>query len=372
MLLIRTTAAVTVAFALSQTAQANPDYPLFGDINGDCIVDKYDIKQIYLQASGAKVRLPYDTDLNNDGITDAFDHYLAIGASNSTCGRRLIGDVNGDGIVNTGDTLDVLGGYGTGGYNALDINGDLSVDDIDLDMVHAQLGHTMGRRVLGDVNGDYIVNNSDVLETLTLIGNATNAADLNRDGVVNSLDLNALQTQSGETACSQLAGDTNGDKKVDVYDLITVYVAIGSSLTQFDCNQDGVVSELDYDIVNDNQGSTAGLMFSGDINGDWMIDDADIDLIGATFGTSWTQADLNGSESVNMSDLLDANSAYGLATGGELNGDIDNDCVVDAQDIYLAAAFMGGSFEPADIDGNGTVVTSDLLAIVGNNGMTCD
>jgi len=364
---------VTIAgLCLVSTAHATPEYPLFGDINGDCIVDKADIKPIQQLAMGAKVRLPYDTDLNNDGATDVSDYYLAIGASTSTCGRRLLGDVNGDGIVNTMDTLDVLGGYGATGSNALDINGDQEVNAIDLDMVAAQLGDTMGRRVLGDVNGDYIVSASDVLEILSLVGESTNAGDLNRDGSVTGADVNAVQTQFGETACSQLPGDANGDRTVDTYDLITVYIAMSSSLTQFDCNQDGVVSVEDYDIVNDNQGLTAAAAFAGDVNGDWMVSDADVDLMEATFGTSWVQADVDGNGSVGSSDLLDINSVYGSTTGAELDGDIDNDCLVDGQDLNLAVAFMGDAFAPADIDQDGLITTSDILVLIGNHGTDCE
>ena len=96
---LKVTFAMLTGLGMATTASASPEYPLFGDINGDCIVDKADIKPIKLLSAGQKIRLPYDTDLNNDGTTDVYDYYLVLGASNSTCGRRLIGDVNGDGLT---------------------------------------------------------------------------------------------------------------------------------------------------------------------------------------------------------------------------------------------------------------------------------
>jgi hypothetical protein len=176
----------------------------------------------------------------------------------------------------------------------------------------------------------------------------------------------------GETACSQLAGDANGDKVVNVYDLIVTYIAIGSSLTQFDCNKDGAVTTADYYLVNDALGTIAGDTFEGDVNGDWVVNDADIDLIEATFGEAWPQADIDGNGTVGQSDISLLLNNYGIGTGQQFDGDIDINCAVDSQDHQLVLAAMGTNFAPADIDGDGTVGLSDFLLVQGNYGFTCE
>ena len=367
--ILNTLAIATIGIFTATSASAAPEYPLFGDLNGDCIVDKADV---YGVVGAMKGRSIYDADLNEDGAIDYYDYYLVYGSQNTTCGRRLMGDVNGDGVVNTGDVLDVLAGMGSTGINALDINNDQAVNQIDLDMVTAQLGATMARRVLGDVNGDYKVSAADIVEALPQVGGGLDAADADQDGSVDATDIAIIQSQMGETACSQLEGDANGDKQVDVYDLIVTYISIGSSLTQFDCDKDGDVDVNDYWTVNDAIGSIASDALEGDINGDWVVDDADVDLLDAVFGTSWTQADIDGSGAINATDLLSLNSAYGNASGEANDGDIDMNCGVDAQDLALLQATFGTSFAPADINGNGTVDTSDMLLLTGNYGQTCE
>lgn len=367
--ILNTLAIATIGIFTASAASAAPEYPLFGDLNDDCIVDKADI---YAVMGAMKGRSIYDADLNNDGTVDAYDYYLVYGSQNTTCGRRLIGDVNGDGVVNTGDVLDVLGGTGSTGINALDINNDQAVNQIDIDMVTAQMGATMGRRVLGDVNGDYKVSSADILEALAQVSGGLDAADADQDGEVDSTDIAIIQSQIGETACSQLEGDANGDRKVDVYDLIVTYISVGSTLTQFDCDKDGDVDVDDYWTVNNALGSIAADALEGDINGDWVVDDADIDLLDAVIGTDWTQADIDASGSVAVSDLLEVNAAYGTASGEENDGDIDMNCEVDAQDLALIQATMGTSFAPADLDGNGVVGAYDVVLLSGNFGQTCE
>ena len=331
-------------------------------------MDKSDVYAVYYDLGNTSG----ETDINNDGIVDVYDYYLVYGSQTTTCGRRLIGDVNGSGVVDTGDLLDVLTAYGSTGYNAHDINADMTVDQVDIDMITAQLGATLGRRVMGDVNGDYIVNTSDILETLSQFGTSTDASDIDQNGAVELFDLNIIQTQMGETACSQLAGDANGDKVVNVYDRIVTYMAIGSTLTQFDCNKDGAVTTADYYLVNDAMGTIAGDTLEGDVNGDWVVDGADVDLIESTSGGNWPQTDIDANGAVGWSDLSAAMANFGIGSGNEFEGDIDINCAVDSQDLKVVEASMGTTFAPADINGDGLVNTADILILQANYGFTCD
>ena len=147
---------------------------------------------------------------------------------------------------------------------------------------------------------------------------------------------------------------------------------MGSSLTQFDCDKDGSVTFDDYMLVNDNIHTIAANALPGDVNGDWVVDAMDVDLLDATFGTDWAQADVDGNGTVATADLLDVNGAVGDTSILTFDGDMDNNCAVDSQDTELLYAFYGSSFGPADTNGDDTVDTSDLLHLLSFAGTTCE
>ena len=96
-------------------------YPLFADINSDCVVDKADVSRIR-NLVGTKIKFERG-DLDGDGRIGKADYYLAYASMGSTCGSRLIGDVDGSGVVNTQDLSQVIADYGTSSA-ASDINDD--------------------------------------------------------------------------------------------------------------------------------------------------------------------------------------------------------------------------------------------------------
>ena len=101
--------------------------------------------------------------------------------------------MNGDGIVNATDTLDVLAGYGSTGNNALDINRDFVVDQIG--WIWSRPLTTQWVVVVAMSTVTTPVNSTDVLESLSLTGESTNAADLNRDGDVTVHDVRGIRVK---------------------------------------------------------------------------------------------------------------------------------------------------------------------------------
>lgn len=359
------------ALSLPSIASATPDYPLFADINGDCVVDETDLTPIEQKAQGMRIYTPYNTDIDGDGDTDMNDYNLAYSQYWTPCGQRLLGDVDGSGLVTAKDVRAVTAAVGTINKR-LDLDKDWHVTQKDVDIVVAQLGDTMGRRVVGDVNGDYAVTEADITEALSLQGETTNAADINRDGAVDDHDLDAIEAMMGTNACSQLNGDVNSNRFIHLTDLLAVQSASGSKLTQFDCNLDGVVDADDLTLSSDNFDTVAANHLYGDINGDWVVDQRDVDLVDAAIKTGWEIADLTGDGAVTAADLLEVLSVVGDNTMVSFNGDINNDCVVDSTDVALLQAFSGSSFAPADSNADGVINTTDVLAILPYVGSTCE
>ena len=242
------------------------------------MVDSNDMKAVNKTLTGEAVSP--ESDINEDGTMSVEDYFLVNVSVGATCGRRLLGDVDGNGMVNNIDFSLVLGHYSDSNA-AFDINGDRVVNDIDLDIVEANWGATLGRRLLGDVNGDNVVDSMDLTEISAAWGSGASAADMNGDGAVDAFELDVVRARFGVTAGTQLLGDVDGNLKVDHIDALLTRGARGTTFAQYDLNGDGRVTAADEDIVWAQRGRIYSDVLKGDINGDWVVDDRDIDLLEA-------------------------------------------------------------------------------------------
>lgn len=104
---------------------------------------------------------------------------------------------------------------------------------------------------------------------------------------------------------SSLAGDVNGDRRVDLGDL-DAFTTAGDGQLVGDLNGDGTVDLADLDLFGQDAGSS-------DLNGDGVVDLVDLDLLSVamagdhtshgTTGTRSADADLNGDGMVTVADL---------------------------------------------------------------------
>jgi hypothetical protein len=362
-----TLSTLCMGLATLMTVSTASGSSLYGDVNDDCVVDKADVSRI-MSLVGTKIKFDQG-DLDGDGAIGKRDYYLVRASVGSTCGTHLIGDINGDGVVGNNDLTEVLAAYGTASW-AEDIDGDGKVNEIDVDMVRAQWGATFGRRLLGDVNGDNIVNIEDVSEVLAAFGR-NGAADMNGDGVVGNFEVRVVNARFGMTAGQQIPGDVDGNFIVDDYDVRLIRAAGGTTLAQFDVDGNGKVDGRDSEIASDNFATIAGDALVADVNGDWVVNDSDLGLVDATWGSEYAQADLNGNGLVGSGDLSMLLGAWGNTHGQALLGDVDGNCKVNSADLELIRTAWGVDFAPADLNADGNVNIRDLSLVLAAYGNVC-
>ena len=147
---------------------------------------------------------------------------------------RYIGDVNGDGSINSADQMAMLryiNGSETLDYLSLlasDVNGDnaINLDDLELLMEYVSgdidefsagnyiiISNTSNGRLFGDVNGDGEITMSDVILIQRYIGGMASfdyldllAADVNGDNQVTNEDVTMLQRYIASLITSFPAG----------------------------------------------------------------------------------------------------------------------------------------------------------------------
>ncbi len=314
-----------------------------------------------------------DADVSGDGVVDQVDYDLVQAVFGSTCGMRLLGEINGDGVVNVIDLLRLFGAWGSAEPRA-DIDGDGSVGSIDLNLLLANWGRTLGHQLIGDVNGTNVVNVQDLLALLSDWGQAPSAADINLDGTVDETDLALLKANWGATSGTDLRGDIDGSCVVGPVDLDISIAVYGTYYPAADIEGDDGINILDVIAVISEWDRICGEKLVGDVNGDWQVDSVDRRTLRALLGSTAPKAnhvDLNRDGAVDDADLELLDENFGATFGTTFTGDINGDCVVNEQDKALLLAVWDSDFPPADLNGDGTVNYEDLTLLLGNLGETC-
>jgi peptidoglycan hydrolase-like protein with peptidoglycan-binding domain len=256
---------------------------------------------------------------------------IAVG---STIYSGLKGDADGNGKVERADYAKIISIFGSklGDSNFIvgaDLDNNNSIGNGDLGYFLANFGSVL---VKGDVNGDGVVNKSD----LDIYASGDMKADLNYDGKVDFSDIViiAQNYNSGVELTSKMpgyAGDATGDSKVDFSDMVKVAQAYNSSYGQSsynllaDFNLDGKVDHIDQGIMAKNY-NTTGPAFAapraGDVNGDGAIDTFDMARYTNAKESHVGQAaydfavDFNKDGKVDFSDMVVIAQNYGSAVQG--------------------------------------------------------
>jgi len=250
-------------FNTARHCQAHPDpgpkpCPVLGDFNGDGVVDVSDLMILLGNYGNSGVG-----DINGDGVVNGNDTQLllALWGDGSCCPKLSHGDAdfNNDGVVDVSDLLALLSNWGPTGGAPYDLtcSGDVGVADMQILLELFGPVPNIGEcTVRGDLNGDGIV---DVSDLLILLGNYGTSAgpsegDLNNDGVVDGKDLLILLDLFGNSSCCNTDPDLNGDGVVNVSDLLQLLASWGPAApdSPADLTCSGVVDEDDLLVLLEN------------------------------------------------------------------------------------------------------------------------
>jgi lysophospholipase L1-like esterase len=224
-------------------------------------------------------------------------------------------DLNGDGVVDSADVAILQSYYGqpatTPGAQAADLNSDGVVNVVDLSILLSHFGPvptpatTPSSTALSPTTVVTPTQSPTTQATTTSGSGATVNDDINRDGVIDSRDLDALKSYYGKTLDTLEAhnADLNGDGVVDIVDLSiflshlpsgTTLPTSTSTAVNDDINRDGVVDSRDLDVLKSYYGKPLDTpeAHNADLNGDGVVNIVDLSIFlsnlspGTTFPTT--------------------------------------------------------------------------------------
>ena len=282
-------------------------------------------------------------DFNNDGARDWNDAVELVGAWT---------DRNGGAAWQPGTdaVIEILGDFtGDGNFDAEDVRywaDGLAVDPSTRVLSRAEGFSRVDNAFGGNFFGTMLATGASYAEgdsRADIAGNLTTRGynPIGHDGVIDGADIDYVYANFGDWADLQqavfidLSADMNGDLVIDQDDVCTIVIDIlGTSFGDVDLN--GVVDASDRSIAVANLGMPGG-WDQGDMNGDGMVDMADLDIIDG---------------------LVDPCGATACT------GDLDGSGAVGAGDLAILLAAWGSAGGPSDLDGSGTVGSGDLAILL--------
>uniref|UniRef100_UPI0026096432 Ig-like domain-containing protein n=1 Tax=Brevundimonas sp. TaxID=1871086 RepID=UPI0026096432 len=277
-------------------------------------------------------------DIDGDGDVD-----IAVASNAGTYVFTNRGDTNGDGVA---EFTGVQVNTGFVGYDVAlgDLNGDGR-----LDLVSSQNGALTEMINLGDSNGNGVVDNFSVR---AVTGGATGGssygittADMNGDG---RTDILLANWSSGPTEIRYNLGDTNGDGRIDYRSQIIEdnFDESGLGVVTGDIDGDG---DLDFLLSRWNGSNEVVYLNNGDANGDGLLEFSTIELPtgGWTLESELIDIDRDGDLDIVSTEL--SGNARILYNQGDNNSDGRPEFVI--QSIVGATSSYG--LAVGDVDGDG-------------------
>jgi len=374
---------------------------IMGDFNGDGLRNWNDAEQMvrayFDRINRDSTGVTFNSAPGTDWVAPVGTGAIAGAASGDAC-IEILGDFNGDGnfgriwngsafVSNNADIRYWADGLAlnpsTGALNRME--GFTRVDNAALTVLGTNnfFGTTLAR---GTYNaGDSV---ADVAGSAN--GPTIGYAPINSDGVVNATDINYVFAQFARNArvvgsalnwvnfdeaqfgvnsfgeqVGDLSADLTGDLVVDIADVEKIFSILET--TRCDVNLDGTVDTADRDIIvanigavvpqvvdtfdGNNNGSRTDLItpaagfLRGDVNGDGVVTQADLDLCFAAPVCCPGDADASGA--VNFDDITSVLGNFGSTGTVGQNGNGDADC-------------------------NGSVNFDDVTTVLGNFGTSCN
>ncbi len=214
----------------------------------------------------------------------------------------------------------------------------------------------------GDLNGDEVVDSGDLAAILGSYGICKDCAeDLNHDGYVDETDVKILATfwgpcvsdNDGTTKPSPSPADVSDDPAIYASDVVGAIVTndnVFSDEAQAACAGDldgnGQIDSKDLAVLLSKFGRCRGC--EEDLNGDGFVDQEDMDILFDNWGMC----------SVKEEEITHLSRSVAAAGGDEIEEDLPPQNEPAEEEPQC----------PGDLDGNGTIDSTDLAILLGRYG----
>lgn len=209
-----------------------------------------------------------------------------------------------------------------------------------------------------DVNKDGKVDDKDVSLVGANFGKA-GVYDVNKDGKVTSADLGIVSANKGKTCSTATTSTQLFIAPGNVVD--KAYVGLAICKLRGDVNADGIISSADMGLVVSNFGKQSKY----DANGDGIITSADLGIVAANYGQRCNP------QTVSQSVTSAVDTSEQQSAMCRFKGDVNGDGVVNSADMGLVTKYFGKRDTKYDTNGDGVITSADVAIVSASYGLRC-